>query len=152
MTVLALAESIQLVPDGTIFLHIAIILLMVFLLNRIIFRPLGHTLAERDKHTHGRTNEAHETIKRVEESMSRYERTLREARAGGYQILERQQSEAAEARQRKLEVVRAEIGEVVEGQKREIAEQSEAARLNLEAEARRAAVTISSQILGRPVQ
>jgi F-type H+-transporting ATPase subunit b len=149
---LALAESIQLVPDGTLFLHIAIILLMVFLLNRILFRPISHTLAERDKHTHGRSHEAHETVKRVEESLSRYERTLREARAGGYQLLERQQTEAAEGRRRRLEQVRGEIGQSVEEQKRTITEQSEAARVNLEAEARRAAATISAQILGRPVQ
>lgn len=152
MTVLALAESIQLVPDGTIFLHIAIILLMVFLLNRILFRPVNGILAERDSHTHGRTNEAHETIKRVEESMARYERTLREARAEGYQLLEGQQAAAAEERRRRLGQVRGEIDESVAAQKRLIMEQSETARHNLEGEARRAAAAISGQILGRPVQ
>jgi F-type H+-transporting ATPase subunit b len=151
MTALALAESIQLVPDGTIFLHIAIILLMVFLLNRILFRPINRILAERDSHTHGRTNEAHEIVRRVEESLSRYERTLREARAEGYQLLERQQVEAAEERRQRLDQVRGEISESVEEQKRVITEQSEAARLTLESEARRAAATISAQILGRPL-
>ena len=152
MTALALAESIQLVPDGTIFLHIAIILLMVFLLNRMLFRPINRVLAERDSHTHGRTNEAHETVRRVEESVARYERTLREARAEGYQLLERQQAEAAEARRQRLEQVRGEISGSVEEQKRSIMEQAETARLNLESEARRAAATITAQILGRPVQ
>lgn len=152
MTALAFAESIQLVPDGTIFLHIAIILLMVFLLNRMLFRPVNRVLAERDSHTHGRTNEAHETVRRVEESVARYERTLREARAEGYQLLERHQAAAAEERRQKLEQVRGEIGTSVDEQKRLIMEQSEAARLNLESEARRAAATISAQILGRPIQ
>ncbi len=152
MTALALAESIQLVPDGTIFLHIAIILLMVFLLNRMLFRPVNRVLAERESQTHGRTNEAHEIVRRVDESVSRYERTLREARAEGYQLLERQQAEVAEERRQKLVQVRAEIDESVEEQKRVITEQSEAARLSLESEARRAAATISAQILGRPVQ
>lgn len=152
MTALAFAESIQLVPDGTIFLHIAIILLMVFLLNRMLFRPVNRILAERDSHTAGRTSEAQETVRRVEESLARYERTLREARAEGYQLLERQQAEAAEARRRRLDQVRGEVDESVEEQKRVIMEQSETARLNLEGEARRAAATISAHILGRPVQ
>lgn len=152
MTALALAESIQLVPDGTLFLHIAIILIMVFLLNRMLFRPLSQVLAERESHTRGRTGEAHETVRRAEESMSRYELSLREARAQGYQLLERQQAEAAEERRRRLGQVREEVEGAVAEQKRIIMEQSEAARQNLEAEARRAAAVISAQLLGRPVQ
>lgn len=152
MTALALAESIQLVPDGTLFLHIAIILLMVFLLNRMLFRPVNRVLEERDKHTHGRSNEAHETVRRVEQSLLRYENSLREARAEGYQLLERQQAEAAEERRRRLSHVREEVDASVGEQKRVIMEQSEVARLSLEGEARRAAATISAQVLGRPVR
>lgn len=152
MTALALAESIQLVPDGTLFIHIAIILLMVFLLNRMLFRPVNRILEERDRHTHGRSNEAHETVRRVEQSLQRYESSLREARAEGYQLLERQQAEAAEVRRRRLGQVREELEASLGEQKRIIQEQSEAARLTLEGEARRAAATISAQVLGRPVR
>lgn len=151
MTALALAESIQLVPDGTIFLHIAIILVMVFLLNRILFRPVGRVLEARESHTRGRSLEARETVKRVEDSLSRYERSLRAARAESYQLLERQQAEAAEERRRRLGQVRTEVEEAIGEQKRLIREQSEEARSSLEGEARRVAVNISSQILGRPV-
>lgn len=151
MTALALAESIQLVPDGTIFLHIAIILLMVFLLNRILFRPVGRVLEERESHTRGRSLEARETVKRVEESLSRYERSLRAARAESYQLLERQQAEAAEERRRRIGQVRTEVEEAIDEQKRLIRAQTEEARSTLEVEARRVAANISSQILGRPV-
>lgn len=81
MPFLAFAESIQLVPDGTIFLHIAIILLMIFILNRTLFRPVNRVLEEREQHTVGRSGEARGVLQRVEESLNRYERTLREARA-----------------------------------------------------------------------
>lgn len=151
MTALALAESIQLVPDGTIFLHIAIILLMVFLLNRILFRPVNRVLEQRESHTRGRSGEARDMLRRVEENLSRYERSLREARAESYQLLERQQAEAAEERRRRVGQVRAEVEDAVDGQKRLIQEQTEAARASLEGEARRVAAKISSQILGRPV-
>jgi F-type H+-transporting ATPase subunit b len=151
MTALAFAESIQLVPDGTIFLHIAIILVMVFLLNRVLFRPVNRVLEEREKHTRGRSGEARDTVRRVEESLSRYERSLRAARAESYQLLERQQAEAAAERRRRIGQVRAEVDEAVGEQKRLIREQAEAARSGLEGEARRVASSISSQILGRPV-
>jgi F-type H+-transporting ATPase subunit b len=151
MTVLALAESIQLVPDGTIFLHIAIILVMIFILNRMLFRPINRVLEEREGHTRGRSNEARDMVKRVGEAISKYEQSLREARSENYQLLERQQSEAAEERRRKVAQVRQEVDGLLAEQKGLISDQAEAARANLETDARQMAATISAQILGRPV-
>ena len=83
MLFLASAESIQLVPDGTLVIHIAIIITMVFILNRVLFRPINRILDERENRTRGRSKEAREIIQRVGESMSRYEDSLRQARAEG---------------------------------------------------------------------
>src|SRR5215211_1250132 len=106
---LAFAESIQLVPDGTLVVHIALIITMVFVLNRILFRPVGRILSEREARTHGRSGEARETIQRVKESLTRYENSLRQARAEGYSLLELQQSEAYTERQRRVAEVRKEV-------------------------------------------
>jgi F-type H+-transporting ATPase subunit b len=149
MTMLAFAESIQLVPDGTIVLHIAIIITMVFVLNRILFRPINSTLGERERRTRGRSGEARETIKRVEEAVTRYENSLRKARAEGYRLLEQQQAAASDERARRLGLVRKEVEGQIEEQKGFIHSQAEDARVALEGEARRIASGISSQILGR---
>ena len=147
MIQLAFAESIQLVPDGTLVLHIAIIITMVFALNRLLFRPVNRVLDERERRTRGRSGEAHEIIQRVKESLLQYENSLRQARAESYRLLEQQQSEASGERQRKVVMVRKEIEEEIEEQKREIQAQADDARVALEGEARRAAATISSQVL-----
>jgi F-type H+-transporting ATPase subunit b len=146
---LAFAESIQLIPDGTLLIHIAIIITMVFVLNRILFKPVGRVLTEREARTHGRSDEARDTIRRVTESLSRYETSLRQARAEGYGLLERQQSEANSERQRRLASVRKEVEEQVEEEKRQIRAQAEAARATLEEEAKLVAANISSQVLRR---
>jgi F-type H+-transporting ATPase subunit b len=146
---LAFAESIQLVPDGTLVIHIAIIITMVFVLNRFLFRPVGRILSERERRTRGRTGEAHETIHRVKESLSRYENSLRQARAEGYGLLEQQQSAAYGERQRKIAAVRQEVEDQIEKQKDEIRTQAEQARGTLRDEAARVAATISSQLLRR---
>ena len=151
MSFLAFAESIQLVPDGTLFLHIAIILVMIFILNRTLFRPVNRVLEEREHRTVGRTGEARGVLQRVEESLTRYERSLREARAESYRLLERQQAEATGERQQKVGLVKKEVGDLIEGQKREIQAQADEARASLEGEARRVAATVSAQILGRSV-
>lgn len=146
---LAFAESIQLVPDGTLFIHIALIITMVFVLNRFLFRPVGRVLSEREARTHGRMNEARETLRRVMESLSQYESSLRQARAEGYSLLEQQQAEAYGERQRKVASVRKEVEVQIEEQKMEIRAQAERARVTLEEEARRVAANISSQLLRR---
>src|SRR5918993_3977549 len=103
MTLMAFAEnSIQLVPDGTLFLHIVIILLMVFVLNATLFKPINRILEERERRTRGRSGEAHDILQRVEEKLAHYEQTLREARAGGYRLMEQERSTAMGERQAKL--------------------------------------------------
>lgn len=151
MTFLALAESIQLVPDGTLFLHIAIICLMIFVLNRTLFRPINRILEERERRTRGRSGEAQEILRRVEERLSHYERTLREARAESYQLLEQQRAEALRVRQERLGAVRDEVTRSIEAEKQGIQKQVEAARTTLGEEARRVAANVSAHILGRQV-
>lgn len=149
---LAFAENtIQLVPDGTLFLHIFLIILMVFILNVTLFRPINKILEERERHTHGRSDEAREILKRVESSVVKYEGSLREARAEGYQLLERQRGEAMSWRQGELASLREELNQNVEQEKSAIQAQAQQAQVNLESDTKRIAGEISRQILGRPI-
>lgn len=149
MVLLGFAESIQLVPDGTLIIHIAIIITMVFILNKVLFRPINRTLDERENRTRGRSKEAREIIQRVEVNLSHYEDSLRQARAEGYRLLEQQQSKAFNERQSKIASVRKEVEAVIGQQRGKIQEQAAEARSTLEDEARRVAASISSQILRR---
>lgn len=146
-----LADTIQLVPDGTLFLHIAIILVMIFVLNRTLFKPINRILEERERRTRGRSGEAHEILQRVEGSVSQYERTLREARAESYRLLEQQRAEAMSVRQQRLSGVREETEQLIEVEKNALKAQAAEARATLEGEARHMAASISSHILGRTV-
>jgi len=151
MILLGFAEnSIQLVPDGTLFLHIAIIVLMIYLLNKTLFSPINKILAERERHTRSGTGEAHDILQRVANSMNRYERSLRDARTEGYRLLEQERATALLERQGLLDSLRVEIESSTEEQKNLLRTQTEQARTSLEADARKIAAEISSQILNRP--
>ena len=151
MIILGLAgNSIQLVPDGTLFLHIAIIVFMIYVLNATLFRPVNRVLAERERRTRGGTGEAQDILQRVASSMNRYERSLRDARTEGYRLLEQERGQALLERQNQLNSLRAEIESSTEEQKSLLKTQSEQARTTLEEDARRIASEISSQILNRP--
>ncbi len=152
MIFLAFAEnSIQLVPDGTLLLHITVILIMIFVLNQTLFRPINRVLDERERRTRGQSSEAHNTLRRVEDSLIRYERSLREARTEGYRFLEQARIEAMNLRQDKLSRVRDEVATLIEEEKTGIRTQSDDARLTLSEEAHRVAANLSAHILGRPI-
>lgn len=152
MILLAFAESsIQLVPDGTLFLHIAIIFLMIFVLNSLLFKPINSVLDRRAQNTQGRSGEAQNTLKDVERRLSEYENSLREARARGYALMEQQRAAALGERQQQVAAIRQDVERSVEEEKRGIAAQTEEARRSLEQDARRTAAEISRRVLGRPV-
>jgi F-type H+-transporting ATPase subunit b len=152
MIFLGLAEStIQLVPDGTLFLHIAIILVMVFVLNATLFKPINRILEERERRTRGRSSEAQDILRRVDTELTNYERTLRAARADGYKLIEHERAEAILERQNRLNIVREEITSLLTEQKESIRTQSEEARATLDRNARQLAAEIGAQILHRPV-
>jgi F-type H+-transporting ATPase subunit b len=151
MIILGLAgNAIQLVPDGTLFLHIAIIIFMIYVLNATLFRPINRILAERERQTRGGTGEAHDILQRVANSMNRYERSLRDARTEGYRLLEQERANALLERQNQITSLRAEIEASTEEQKSLLRTQSEQARASLEDDAQRIASNISRQILNRP--
>src|ERR1700757_3789194 len=93
--VLGLAEnSIQLVPDGTLILHVIIILVMVYVLNATLYKPINQILAAREKRTRGRMTEAQEIIQSVTDKIGEYERSLRRARAEAYAQTEAERAAA----------------------------------------------------------
>jgi F-type H+-transporting ATPase subunit b len=144
-------NSIQLVPDGTLLLHVLIILLMVYVLNATLFRPINLILENREKRTRGRLTEAQEILRNVSERLAEYERALRAARTEAYALSEHERAAAMQDRQRELDEMRAKLAASMASEKEAIQRQAEAARVTLEADARLIAVEIGSRVLSRPI-
>jgi F-type H+-transporting ATPase subunit b len=144
-------NSIQLVPDGTLLLHVLIILVMVYVLNATLFKPINQILANREKRTRGRLTEAQEIMGNVSERVAEYERALRAARNESYAFTERERAAAMQDRQKALDEMRAQLTASTAAEKEAIKSQAEAARTTLEDDARRIALEISSRVLNRPI-
>jgi len=146
--VLALAEnSIQLVPDGTLVFHLAVIVMMVALLNATLLKPINRILEERDRRTKGRLNEANQTLLMVDEKLRNYESQLREARAAGYAAMEQERAILSKERERKLAEVKTEAGALVAREKDRIRAEAAEVRNALGTTAQERAREISEQIL-----
>jgi F-type H+-transporting ATPase subunit b len=147
---LALAESVLSIDGSFLFIFFSI-LLLIYILNRTLFKPINEVLDERERLGAGRIGEARRILGEYDERLKRYESRLREARGEAYQRLEAGRREATTERQRMIAEVRAETTARIDAAKHEIGEQAAGAKKNLEKEARAMAATISSQILRRSV-
>ena len=144
-------NSIQLVPDGTLIIHVIIILLMVWILNKTLYKPINRILEAREKRTRGRMSEAQEILTDVGEKVTNYERQLRQARAEGYALSEQERTLAMQERQQKINEMRQQLSESIAQEKQTIQTQVEEARVTLETESRRIAQEIGERVLDRPV-
>ena len=146
-----LAEaSIQLVPDGTLLLHLALVGIMVAVLNRTLLKPINQILIEREKQIAGRLREAQALAAETQEKLRKYNDTLRETRADGYRLLEKERAEALKQREEKLRQHREQLSKEVAAQVEATRRQEQSVKSELEAEAAALGNLISSQILRRP--
>ena len=144
-------NAIQLVPDGTIILHLILIILMVAILNATLLKPINRVLQERERLTAGRLTEAQSVLSNVEEKMREYERQLREARSEGYALLESERATLTKSREQKLAELRAEIAALLAEEKEQLAVEAAHARATLDIDSQKLARDISQQILRRPL-
>src|ERR1051325_5344517 len=112
-----LAEtSIQLVPDGTLLLHLVFVVVMVFIVNRTLLRPINQILAEREKQIAGRMKEAQALASETQDKLKKYNDALREARTDGYKLLEKERAEGLKEKEERLRQYRGEISKEVGSQ------------------------------------
>ena len=145
-----LAEaSIQLVPDATLLLHLVLVVVMVFVLNRTLLKPINDILSEREKQITGRLREAEAMAAESQEKLKQYNETLREARTAGYRLLEKERAASLKEKEQQLRQERDELSQKVSSQIDQIRKQEQAVKGELESQAATIGNLISSQILRR---
>jgi len=147
MFLLLAFQEVRLVPDGTLFIHIALILIMIWVLNRTLFRPINRVIEAREKNKGGHSSEAQEILQSVGEKQSRIESAMLEARSEGYVLIERERASAVANRQEKVGAVKQEVEQMVARENQELDKQTGEARATIAAEAGQMAERISANIL-----
>ena len=145
-----LAEtSIQLVPDGTLLLHLLMVGVMVAVLNRTLLKPINQILSEREKQISGRLKEAEALSAETDEKLKNYNAALREARAEGYRLLEKERAAAIKEKDEKVRQQREQMSKNVAAQLEMTRQQEQKVREELESQAAVVGDLISSRILRR---
>ena len=148
-----LAEtSIQLVPDGTLLLHLLMVGIMVFVLNRTLLKPINQILAERERQITGRRMEAQKLAAESDEKLRKYKEALHDARVDGYKLLDKERAAGLKQRDEQLRQYRDQLSKEVAAQIEATRQQEESAKRELDTQAASMSDLICSQILRRPAR
>lgn len=139
--------GIQLFPDGTIFIHIALILAMIWILNRTFFKPINHVIESRERQKGGQGSEAENILRNASEKESAYNNAVLNARSEGYELIEREHAAAIADREKTLGATKAELSEQMAAERSALESQTADARSAIAAEADTIAARIASNIL-----
>src|SRR5215510_3633240 len=144
-----LEASIQLVPDGTLLVHLLMLVVMVFILNRTLLRPINQILAEREKQIANRLKEAEELAAETEQKLKKYNDALHAARVEGYKLLEKERADAIKEKDEKVRLYREQSSGEVAAQLDNIKRQEQSVKQELETQAASISSLITAQVLRR---
>jgi F-type H+-transporting ATPase subunit b len=145
-----LAEStVQLVPDGTLIIHVIFVVVMVAVLNRTLLKPINKILAEREDLITGRLNEAQELLRIKDQNVAEYQAALRDARSEGYQWIEKERAEAMRDKDEKVRTHKERIAQELTAQLESTRTQEDKVRSELEGQAKSLGDMITARVLRR---
>ena len=143
-----LAEtSIQLVPDATLLLHLVMVVVMVFVLDRTLLKPVNRILSEREKEVRTGLSAAQALNAERQEKLKEYSRALKEARGQAYQLLEKERAQAITEKEQRVRTAKEAIASNVSKSRDATRDQQANATAELESQARVLGDVISKQIL-----
>lgn len=147
---MALLEAqIQLVPDATLLVHLLMVVVMVYVVNRTLLGPINRILAEREKQIAGRLQEAQTLATETEQKLKQYNDALHAARVEGYKLLEKERADALKEKDEKVRLSREQAAREVAAQKEGIQRQEQSVKQELESQAASISSLISAQVLRR---
>jgi len=125
------------------------VVVMVFILNRTLLKPINRILAERERQIEGRLKEAQALAAETEQKIKKYNEALHAARVDGYKLLERERADGLKEKDEKVRLQREQAKREVVAQIDNIKRQEQSVRQELETQAASISSLISAQVLRR---
>lgn len=145
------AGGITVIPDWTLFVQIANFLLIIWVLNIVLFRPIRKILIQRKEKVTSLEQNVEASDKEAKEKNEAFDSGIRDARAKGLNEKSVLLNEAADEEREIVDKInqkaQADLAEVRE----KIAKDAEAVRASLQKEIDTFASAIGEKILGRAV-
>jgi F-type H+-transporting ATPase subunit b len=138
----------QLTPDFSIFIQIAIFVVVWLGLKQLVFGPMQQVLAERDRRTVQAQHDAEALVASAHMDRARYDDAVHERRLAMAQEAEAARRAAIEESNRTITAARAAIARELAAQRAAVAAQVENARRTLGGEANGIAAEMLQRVAG----
>ena len=120
--------------NWTVLITFALVWILVVVLNRVFFKPVGRVLDGRAARIDGDNEAARKALETYERDIRRIEDRLKEARAASDEVWAKAELEALKEKSRLIQDIQAESRAQVDKAKRELAEEIERLKAALEGE------------------
>jgi F-type H+-transporting ATPase subunit b len=138
-------------PGLAVFWVIVIVLLLIVVLDRGVFRPLGRVMREREAAVRSAQDLAQASADRAQQAAAEFERRTRAAQADVYREMDENRRAANEHRAQVVAKTRAEVEATVAEASARVKAQADEARVRLERDAEALGGQIVERVLGRKV-
>ncbi len=135
--------------DITLVIQIVNMVVLMFLLNGVLYKPVKKILRERSEKLQGMQNEISDFEKNAKLRQEKVDAKMAKASGKAKAVLDSARAEAQAAGNEKLAAIKAEADEGKEKKLAEIRSQVESARKELQAELEGFATEMAGKILGR---
>lgn len=147
----AFAAGITVIPDWTVLIQAANFIILIFILNIVLYRPIRNILTQRNEKVQGLEQNVENATSDLTEKEATYASGLREARKKGLKEKDALVNAASDEEKKIIEKINAEALAELEAVKAKVAKEADAARAALLKEVDTFANDIGVKILGRAV-
>ena len=138
-------------PDHTAIIQVISYFILLFLVNKFLYRPIVEILEERKAKTTGATGEADEINKSIEEGLADYEKSLKDAAVRAQEDRAKTRQAAVKEEQSITDSARKEAVAELENMRAELEKEKASALETLKKDAEEISKTISEKILERAI-
>jgi F-type H+-transporting ATPase subunit b len=139
-------------PDITLFIQMGNFLILLFILNLILFRPIRKIIKERNKIIEDFNSDITSLTDEAQESMERFELKVLEAKKEGMARVQGMKGEGEQAEADLIAATNEEVQAKIQDARQKVASDIQEARNQLQAQVQAFSVAVTEKVLGRSIQ
>ena len=139
-------------PDYTLFIQMVNFLVLLFVLNLILFRPIRKIMRERNQIVDNFNSDIASLTDSAQESMGQFEQKVQEARKEGVARVQSMKDEGEEVEAELIAATTREVQAKIEEARNRVASDIQEARAQLQTQVQAFTVAVTEKILGRSIQ
>ena len=143
---------VTVIPDYTLLIQMVLFLILIFVLNILLYKPILSIIERRKKQLEESENEIKLFNESVEKRVAEYEEKLKQAKIKGSELKKEIIQEGVNQAKNIVDVVRNEIPVITREFQQKMDKEVEKAKLILDSHSKELSLEIARKVLGRPVQ